>query len=628
MKQKSFLILLVLFALSICSNLFFQWRITDQELAQLQEEELALFSTNYDLYEKIILNYQTKYDKLEKSNFENSKKDEEEPNLFLSRYSHCQKCLSFIRSLYNIKNKYGLKAIYENMKTVACPLLETIKIMDKVACRGFVDNYARIIFENIFSRYINSYFFCEKIDLCPVETPKKYINPDEYASKVLKDKPKIQKEKINKNGKKLRMLQITDLHLDLKFKKGASANCMRPICCRDDPTEDQIKNNDAVSGKYGFEGKCDIGQDLFKSFVEDAFQKNIDFIVWTGDNAPHDTWEGSQEEVFKISKKLKEMLDKKFRNGGKKTPVFYCLGNHEKYPNDAFHDEENNLLENMANVYQDYLDKESYETFKKYGYYTQKYDNKLRIISINCLVCDCFNFNLFNSTKVHVKSMFDWLEKVLKFAEDHKEFVYILNHFPLNGEFTLTECGKRFQALFDRYEYVIRGIFSGHTHRDDIQGITEYFNKNKVIHLNYVAPQLTTYSYKLPSYRIYTIDNETKQILNYEQFRFNLSKSNEENKPNWFLAYNATTFYNVTNMLEYNKIIKEFSNWGQYVFNQNSGSKNALKLMNNEEKIKNAKCIMRTNNFDEFFKCVHPPLGLKQEFISVISNFLIGPFEE
>ena len=67
--------------------------------------------------------------------------------------------------------------------------------------------------------------------------------------------------------------------------------------------------------------------------------------------------------------------------------------------------------------------------------------------------------------------MFKWLESELKKAEENDEFVFILNHFPLNGDFTLTECAKRFQALFDRYEYIIRGIFSGHTHLDDIEGI-------------------------------------------------------------------------------------------------------------------------------------------------------------
>ena len=86
----------------------------------------------------------------------------------------------------------------------------------------------------------------------------------------------------------------------------------------------------------------------------------------------------------------------------------------------------------MTNIFQSYLeeDKEAIESFKAGGYYSKKFrDTNLRIISINCLVCDCFNFNLFNSTKNHAKSMFKWLESELQKAEDKGEFVYILNHF-------------------------------------------------------------------------------------------------------------------------------------------------------------------------------------------------------
>ena len=279
-------------------------------------------------------------------------------------------------------------------------------------------------------------------------------------------------------------------------------------------------------------------------------------------------------------------------------------------------------------MYQDYIkDKTALENFKNYVYYSMKYDDKLKIISLNCFLCDGFNFNLFNSTKEQTKKMFKWLEDELKDSENKKEYVYIINHFPLNGEFTIAECGKRFNALFDRYQYNIRGIFSGHTHRDDIEGITEYFNKSNIIHLNFVAPQLTTYENKLPSYRIYTVDDKTKQVIDYEQFRFNLDKSNEDRKPYWFSAYNASAFYGVNNMLDYNKIIN-FEDMGEYVYNQYSGSKVGEKYRNDPDKIKAAKCIMTTNNFDDYFECYHPEIGIRYEYLNLLTNFFIGPFEE
>ena len=629
MKIISLLILFIFFNLSISTNLFFQWRLTDSEIAQLNEESIKLFKSNYDLYKKMIKNYITRNDKSGDIDTSSKSKDDlqsEEPNLYLSRYSHCLKCISFVKSVKDIKNKYGYKGIYENMKTSVCPVLNQFKKMDEDVCKGFIDGYGAIVLENFFSRYIDSHYLCEKVDLCPVLTQKKFINPDSYANRVLNGKKSDKKrESINETGKRLRMLQITDLHLDPKFKEGHSTECNKPICCRQAPTADQEKEGKVV-GKYGFEGKCDIGEDLFKSFVDDAFERKVDFVIWTGDNAPHDTWEGSQDGVFDISRKLKNMLDEKFKKNN--IPVYYSLGNHEKYPNDAFHDEEDYMLKNMADVYKDYLNEEAYETFKKYGYYSINYDKNLKIIAINCLACDSFNFNLFNSTKIHAKKMLSWLEEELKKAEEKNEYVYILNHFPLNGEFTLTECAKRFQALFDRYEYNIRGIFSGHTHRDDIEGITSYFDKNKIVNLNFVAPQLTTYSSKLPSYRIYTIDAETKQVLDYEQFRFNLKKSNEEKKPYWYSAYKASEFYGVKNLLEYNNIINNFSKWEQYVLNQYSGSDVGIKMSKNSDKQKYAQCIMKTNNFDELFKCYNPKFGLEYIFVSVISNFLIGPFEE
>ena len=630
MKNFICLIFLLFFNFSFSSNLFFKWRITDTEHDQFKKEALSLFSSNGELFKQFISNYKTRNMKYKYQN--NNPKSEEsandEPNLMLSRYTHCQKCLYFVKSFRQLKEKYGFKVLYENIKKIGCNILDT-KILAKDACHAYLDNYIEVIIEGVFSKYFDSYFLCEKIDLCSVTIPKKYIDPDDYAKNVLKGKPNTQKEKVNPKGKKIKMLQITDLHVDMIYKEGATAVCKYPICCRDLPTEDDLKNKVDLCGKYGYEGKADLSEEVFDSFIEDVSTKDVDFIIWTGDNGPHDLWAADQELLYNISELIKDKVDKVFRNENRKIPIYYCLGNHEKFPNDNFLDNnEKVLLQKYADIYKDYLSNEAYEDFKNYGYYSMKHDNSnLRIISLNCFLCDTFNFNLFNSTKASIKRMLTWLQNELQNAEKNKEFVYIINHFPINGEFSLSECGQRFQALFDRYEYNIRGIFSGHTHRDDIVGVNEYFNKDKIIHLNFVAPQLTTYEYKLPSYRIYTIDEETKQVLDYEQFRFNLTKSNEERKPYWYSAYNASTLYKVNNMLDYKNIIN-FEDMGEYVFNQYSGSKVGEKNRNDPDKLKAGKCVMTTNNFDEYFQCYSPEIGLRYEYLNLISNFIIGPFEE
>ena len=610
----SIALIFILFNVSHCSNLFFQWRITDTEKKQLEKETFELIKSNVELSQKLFSNYETK-----------SQISFDEPELKLSRYTHCQKCLTFVRKFKSIKEKYGFDALIANLKRAVCPIIT--KMYDRDVCEGMVNKYGHLVTESFYSKFFSGYFFCEKIDLCPTEEQKNYLIADEYAKKLLEKKKNKPQEKPEKGGEILRMLQVTDLHVDPQYKEGYSTSCLKPICCRNDSTSDNAKPH---SGKYGHLGKCDIPLILLESFVDDALKRDIDFIIWTGDNAPHDTWQGEQYKVYEIAQNIKNIIDKKFNNGEKKTPVFYSIGNHEKYPNDDFKDNESEMLAKMTNIFQSYIeeDKEAIDSFKTGGYYSIKLGGtNLRIISINCLVCDCFNFNLFNSTKNHAKSMFKWLEAELQKAEDKGEFVYILNHFPLNGGFTLTECAKRFQALFDRYEYNIRGIFSGHTHLDDIEGITEYFNNSKIIHLNYIAPPLTTFTNKIPSYRIYNIDKKTMQVLNYEQIRFNITKSNKEGKPYWYSAYNSSDFYKVNDMTEFDKIINGVDiEW--YVANRYTGTNSAINNRKDKGRQETARCTMKSNNFDEYFYCKKPELGLNSDFLYIFTNFFIGPFED
>ena len=604
-------LLTLFFNIAICGNLFFQWRMTEAEKRELEKETFELIKNNFDLYQKIIKNYQTK----------NHEDTEEEPILQISRYTHCQKCLTFVQAFKDLVTKYkGFNDVLSNLKIVA----GATKIFDQDVVDGFVDKYGPIITENFYTRYFSDYYFCEKIQLCPVENPKKFSYSDDYAKKIIQSGERKEKEKPTVGGETLKMLQITDLHIDLEYRENSTTNCKKPICCRDPPTG---SSEEELSGKYGYEGKCDVPFELFETFLDDAKDRNIDMIIWTGDNAPHDSWKGEQNGVYTISKKIKEAIDSKF---GTEFPVFYSLGNHEKYPNDDFRDNEAEMLGKMTEIFSSIFgsDNEAKTNFEKGGYYSLKYkDTNLRIIALNCLVCDCFNFNLFNSTKRYAINMFKWLAEELEKVEKNNEFVYILNHFPLNADFALTECAKRMQALFDKYSYNIRGIFSGHTHLDDIEGISEYFNKDKFIHLNYIAPQFTTYSHKLPSYRIYTIDKSTMQIINYEQFRFDLTKSNKEGNPYWYSAYNSTTFYEVNDMTEFDKILN-CKNMAGYVYNRYSGSKNAESYKKSAARQKTAKCTMKTNNFDEYFECCDPKIDLDTRFVSVFTNFFIGPFED
>ena len=174
MNQRIIIIALIfaLFNFSFCSNLFFQWRITDQEKIQIEKETLELIKSNVELYRKIYSNFETRMQKLDK-----------DQTLKISRYTHCQKCLDFVKRFRGIKEKYGFNTLIENLKKGICPM--GLLPLDQDVCVGYMDKYGYIIMESFFSKFFSGYFFCEKIDLCPVEIPKNYTISDVFAQKLI-----------------------------------------------------------------------------------------------------------------------------------------------------------------------------------------------------------------------------------------------------------------------------------------------------------------------------------------------------------------------------------------------------------------------------------------------------------
>ena len=119
----------------------------------------------------------------------------------------------------------------------------------------------------------------------------------DFAQSVLEDKPDHIKddEFVNRlydsmkgsgNRKTLKMVQFTDLHVDLEYTVGAAVNCDNVLCCRPkDGFPTDPKNQATKYGNYW----CDIPADLF--YIMGDFIKskiNPDVVFWTGDIPPHD----------------------------------------------------------------------------------------------------------------------------------------------------------------------------------------------------------------------------------------------------------------------------------------------------------------------------------------------------
>ena len=591
---KKFLFLFFIFSLSSSKNFFFDLPLTKNE-----ETQINLKAT--DTTDKIILLISKLLNVIGENKLDLG----------------CGVCTATLLEFNNILNTHGTKGFFSYINKICLFLYKYENF-----CDTLIEGYGYVLIDGLIDKFIKNNFLCQKLKFCEDKT--KYLNVDDYAKKLLSDKPTKTKEKINKNSKKIKMLQVSDLHYDLHYIENASVDCYLPLCCRDKAKQKEKK----ISGYYGYEGKCDLSPNLFHSFINKAYSLKPDLIIWTGDNAPHDTWKEKfegQNDTYYVTEIIRNALDEKFQF---KIPIYPLLGNHEIYPNDEFNEKETIFYEKMANIYKKYLSNSAYLTFKKFGYYSMKYPNSnLKIIALNCLLCDTWNYNLINSDKKASKEMFVWLEKELRQSEKNNEYVYILNHFPLTGSFSLEECSKRFIALYDRFEYIIRGVFSGHTHKDDINPIYGYFDRKRITNLNYICPSLTTFPNVLPSFRVYEIDSDTKQIIDYVNYRFNLDKSNQEKKPFWEDYLRATKFFDVIDMTQFKKIIN-FNNISNYVVNEYCGAKKGKELANNKKAIKRAYCVLKSDSFMEYFKCKNVKFEFSEEMAIVGLNYLMSPWED
>ena len=517
----------------------------------------------------------------------------------------CKRIVAAVRT--TVEEKYTPDEII-NLIALICSITK-----DYDYCYNYYSNYGIPFLKNAFIRITNSENFCNTLGFC--EEGQLCEDTYDYALRLLKDKPNKKKENIDNTAPTLKMIQVTDIHYDQHYVENGTIYCDTPLCCHEPASQySRIK-----SGKFGGALNCDTSINTLKSFVQAAYDLNPDFLIWTGDNAQHDAWNSTQEEAYFATSTIKKEIDEVFKNS---IPIYPVIGNHEVYPNDLLASGKESIFQVYADIYKDYFfEDQALETFSKYGYYTEKHPNtNLRIIALNCLYCDSVNYHHLSSNHTEAKKEFIWLEQVLREAESNGEYVYILDHFPINSEFTLAECSKRLIAIFDRFDYIIRGYFSGHNHLDDIAPVRRYFEPRPIININYIAPSLTPNEGEglNPSFRQYIIDSNTKQVIDYEQYRLNLTEANLKEQANWYLSYTATQLFNVSDLTEREQMCS-INVEGEYIKKRYSDNASE-KQMHDKKEILKAECTITTDSYYEYFECTEQSMFTTAYFYKLLND--------
>jgi sphingomyelin phosphodiesterase len=144
----------------------------------------------------------------------------------------------------------------------------------------------------------------------------------------------------------------------------------------------------------------------------------------------------------------------------------------------------------------------------------------------------------------------EWLITTLREAEQLGHKAYIVGHIPPGRSDCVTDWGKRYNAIVDRFEATVKGQFFAHTHEDHLITTREVFPPYRPTGTQWIAPSLTTYWYRNPSFRIFEANKDTFDITDLIQYRMNIGKAGNDpaDVPKWEVAYTFKTEYGVADL--------------------------------------------------------------------------------
>ncbi|CAJ0567581.1 unnamed protein product, partial [Mesorhabditis spiculigera] len=315
------------------------------------------------------------------------------------------------------------------------------------------------------------------------------------------------------------------------------------------------------SGEWGMAAHCDIPQRTFEHAIKHiaATEKNLDYIIITGDLEAHDMWEYSQNYTKYRVNYVNTFLKEQFGD----VPIYNSIGNHEGVPGMRELMASHNMVEydqrgpawlysTLADSWRTWLPEDTMVDIRYRASYAVRPYPGLKLISINTIYCSHFNFYVYLNI-TDPDDTLQWLSNHLLESEKKGEKVHLISHIPTGSGYCLRGWAHNFYDLVNRFENTIAGQFYGHTHQDHFQ---VYFDRGdptgRVTHVNMVAPSLTTYAYNNPGYRIYTIDGNYKgssfTVLDWEAYYTNLTEANARGEPEWKLAYKMKEAYNMPDL--------------------------------------------------------------------------------
>ncbi|KAF6833748.1 calcineurin-like phosphoesterase [Colletotrichum plurivorum] len=272
------------------------------------------------------------------------------------------------------------------------------------------------------------------------------------------------------NGK---FLHITDFHPDQFYK--AHTSTQEDIACH---------RGKGPAGYYGAEtSDCDSPISLVNAtfdWIAKNVASDIDFVIWTGDSARHDSDETIPRNASQVLGTNRLIADKFFEafadtNDASRmaVPVIPTFGNNDILPHNILLPGPNKWLGYYADIWRRFIPEEQRHSFGFGGwFYVEVIPNKLAVFSLNTLyffdrnagVDDCQQ-----PSEPGFKQM-EWLRVQLQFLRERGMKAILMGHVPpartdskKNWDET---CWQKYNLWMQQYRDVVVGSLYGHMNID------------------------------------------------------------------------------------------------------------------------------------------------------------------